>query len=361
MQQELKVLIIGLGLIGCSLGLALKESPRVKTIMGFDNDPVALQKAADIGIIDSSVTLESGVPEADIIFLCTPLGSYGPLLGRIKADMQPGTIVSDVGSTKEQVMKLFQDLPEQVFGIGGHPMAGSEIKGINGADRYLFENAVYCLTPDPGLPESVLASLIDLLRITGARIKIMEAAVHDELVATVSHIPHLTAVALVNLTRGSEDHLMMAAGGFRDTTRIASSSPEIWNDILFFNRNHILQQLDALILNLNSLKGALANSDADYINEELKTAKQIRDQIPRVHRGLIPSFYDIVCIVPDKPGIIGQLGFILGQEDINIVDIEILRVREGDGGTIRLGVPSEAAARKAVTVLKDHSIKAWQR
>ncbi len=361
MQQDVKVLLIGLGLMGGSLGLALQESPRVHKIMGFDGDPEALQKAVDMGIIDSPVSLESGVQEADIIFLCTPLGSYGALLGSIKAELRPGTILSDVGSTKEEVMKLFQDLPERVWGIGGHPMAGSEIKGIQGADRYLFENAVYCLTPDRSIPKQVIESLVDLLSITGARIKMLEAAVHDELVATVSHIPHLAAVALVNLTGGSEDNLVMAAGGFRDTTRIASSNPEIWNDILFFNRNHILDQLDALIINLHRIRNALASSDTEYINEELSRAKQIRDKIPRVHRGLIPSFYDIVCIVPDKPGIIGQLGFILGQEDINIVDIEILRVREGDGGTIRLGVPSESAAHKAVNVLKAHEIKAWVR
>ncbi len=361
MQQEVKVLLIGLGLMGGSLGLALRESPRVLNIMGFDSDSAALQKAIDIGIIDRPVSLESGIPEADIIFICTPLGSYPALLGSIRAELKPGTIISDVGSTKEHVMKLFQELPEQVWGIGGHPMAGSEIKGIHGADRYLFENAVYCLTPAPGLPETVLDSLVDLLGVTGARIKIMDAAAHDELVATVSHVPHLAAVALVNLTGGSDAHLMMAAGGFRDTTRIASSNPEIWNDILFFNRNHILNKLDSLITNLHILRDALLSSDADYINDELNRAKRIRDKIPRIHRGLIPSFYDIVCIVPDKPGIIGQLGFILGQQDINIVDIEILRVREGDGGTIRLGVPSESDAQKAVNVLKSHQIKAWIR
>ena len=361
MNQKLKVFIIGLGLIGGSLGLALRDSCRVGQVTGFDNNPESVQKALDVGIIDCSVSLESGAGQADIVFLCSPLGSYSELLGIIRSELRPGTIVTDVGSTKEEVMRLFRDLPEQVWGIGGHPMAGSEIKGIQGADRYLFENAVYCITPDIRVPREALDLLLEILSVTGARIKIMEAASHDELVAAVSHIPHLAAVALVNLTGGSDAHLLMAAGGFRDTTRIASSNPEIWNDIIFSNRDHILNKLDSLINNLHTLRDALASSDADYINEELNRAKSIRDKIPRIHRGLIPSFYDIVCIVPDKPGIIGQLGFILGQEDINIVDIEILRVREGDGGTIRLGVPSESDACRAVTVLKGHSIKAWKR
>lgn len=361
MEPKLKVFIIGLGLIGASLALNLKDSTRVETVTGFDRDPNTRDQAIHMGVIDSWKNVAEGAREADVIFLCTPLGSYQEILGRIRAELNPGTIISDVGSTKEEVMKLFQDLPSGVWAIGGHPMAGSELKGLAGADRYLFENAVYCLTPSPQIPGPVLESFMKLLAVTGARIRIMEAGLHDELVAAVSHTPHLAAVALVNLTRGRKDCLMLAAGGFRDTTRIASSHPEIWNDILCFNRHHILKQLDGLIANLQDLKQALADSNFQHLNQELGQAKQIRDQIPRVHRGLIPSFHDIVCIVPDKPGIIGQLGFILGQEGINIVDIEILRVREGDGGTIRLGVPSEAAARKAVKVLKDHSIKAWLR
>ncbi|NLO21516.1 MAG: prephenate dehydrogenase [Syntrophomonadaceae bacterium] len=361
MAPKLKVFIIGLGLIGASLGLNLRDSSRVVTVMGFDQNPDTRDQAIDMGVIDYWKNIADGAREADVIFLCTPLGSYREILANTRIVLRPGTIISDVGSTKEEVMKLFQDLPAGVWAIGGHPMAGSEIKGLAGADRYLFENAVYCLTPGPQVPAEVLESLIDILAVTGARIRIMEAAVHDELVAAVSHIPHLAAVALVNLTQGREGYLMLAAGGFRDTTRIASSHPEIWNDILLFNRHHILDKLDELIANLQDIKQALVQSNFQHLNEELWQAKAIRDQIPRAHRGLIPSFHDIVCIVPDKPGIIGQLGFILGQEGINIVDIEILRVREGDGGTIRLGVPSEAAARKAVTVLKDHGIKAWQR
>jgi len=357
----LNVFLVGLGLIGGSLGLALKESPLLNSIMGFDINHETIKKAIDIGSIDMSVGLREGTGKADIIFLCTPLGSYASILGEIMPALRPGTIISDVGSTKKEVMKLFQQLPEQVWGIGGHPMAGSEIKGINGADRYLFENAIYGLTPDENTPEEKVNLLVDLLKITGARIKMMDAARHDELVATVSHIPHLAAVALVNLTEGADENLMMAAGGFRDTTRIASSNPEIWNDILFFNRDHIVDKLDTFIAHLQTLREALANNNTDSINQELYCAKEIRDKIPQVRRGLLPSFNDIVCIVPDNPGIIGQLGFILGQEGINIVDIEILRAREGDGGTIRLGVPSKENAYKAVRVLQSHDITAWVR
>ena len=238
-------------------------------------------------------------------------------------------------------------------------MAGAEIKGINGADRYLFENAVYVLTPMDNVSQEKLNFLSNLLSATGARIRIMSALQHDQLVATVSHIPHLSAVALVHLTGGREEDLMMAAGGFRDTTRIASSTPELWEDIIFSNRDILLDKLDGFIAHLTDIKSALQNGDIPAMHEKLSRAKTIRDLIPRASRGLMPGFSDIICIVPDRPGIIGFLGSILDQHNINIVDIEILRVREGDGGTIRLGVPSPDDAEQAVQALLANNIKAW--
>ncbi|HHV15482.1 MAG TPA: prephenate dehydrogenase [Gelria sp.] len=353
------VFIIGLGLIGGSLGLALRGNPQVKTVSGFDIDPQTMQQAKQIGAIDNGVAFTTGTAEADVIIICTPLRFYAEIIEEIKAYLKPGCIVTDVGSTKQPVMQLFKHIPDHICCIGGHPMAGAEIKGINGADRYLFENAVYVLTPADNVTRQQLDFLSNLLSATGARIRIMSALLHDRLVATVSHIPHLSAVALVHLTEGREEDLMMAAGGFRDTTRIASSTPELWEDILFSNRDMVLDKLDEFIAQLTEIKSILEAGDAQAMHEQLSRAKAIRDLIPRVRRGLIPGFSDIICIVPDQPGIIGSLGLILNQHNINIVDIEILRVREGDGGTIRLGVPSPDDAEQAVQALLAHNIKAW--
>ncbi|MDD2619265.1 MAG: prephenate dehydrogenase [Syntrophomonadaceae bacterium] len=355
------ILIIGLGLIGGSLGLALKESPLINKIIGYDQDRKTLDKALEIGAIDETLSLEGGVADAHIIFLCTPLRFYPQIIEDIKPHLKAGTIISDVGSTKQEVNRIFTGLPSEIWAIGGHPMAGAETKGIFGADRYLFENAVYVLTPPLGLPPEVLQLLSDLLASTGARITVMDAALHDKIVATISHLPHLAAVALVGLTKDDNDSLMLAAGGFRDTTRIASSDPGLWEDILFSNRDPVLKELEELIKNLNKIKMALQINNHGIIQNELRLAKDIRDKIPRMRKGLIPEFCDIVCIVPDKPGIIGQLGKILGNEGINIVDIEILRVREGDGGTLRLGVPSSEDACRAVKALQSNGIKAWER
>ncbi len=355
------ILIIGLGLIGGSLGLALKDSPGLGIIMGSDMDKESLEKALSIGAVDKIVSLEEGVPEAEIIFLCTPLGTYKGIIDQIKPFLKPGCLISDVGSTKLDVMRLFDTLPPGVFAIGGHPMAGAETQGINGADRYLFENAVYILTPRTDTPPEVQDMLIKILGVSGARMEIMDARIHDQVVATVSHIPHLAAVALVQLTEGSQQGLMMAAGGFRDTTRVASSNPNLWEDIVFSNKVPLLEQLDGLIGRLAIIKDALQNDDRECLRRELQSAKDIRDSLPRIRKALIPSCYDLVCIVPDKPGIIARLGSILYGEGINIVDIEILRAREGDGGSIRLGVPTQEMAEKAVEALQAQGIKSWLR
>lgn len=358
--MPVNVLIIGVGLIGGSLGLALKASPEVERVIGVDEEDT-IEQAVAMGAIDSGGKLELACGDADIIFLCTPIGTFGEIIAEIKTKIKPGAILSDVGSTKQEVMRIFTELPDNVYKIGGHPMAGSEIKGINGADRYLFENAAYILTPAPGTPDIIIGFMQQLLSSTGARIKLLTAERHDELVAAISHIPHLVAAALVNLTRGEEEQLMMAAGGFRDTTRIASSNPELWENIIFSNQDLIVDKLGVLIQDLIKLKEAIRNGDREKVVQELSCAKDTRDRIPLVHRGIMPGFSDIVCIVPDKPGIIARLGSILSEKDVNIVDIEILRVREGDGGTIRLGVPSPADAVEAVAALQAKGIKAWVR
>lgn len=357
--MTVNIFIIGLGLIGGSLGLALRDTEKRIKVIGTDCDTETVQRALEIGAIDESSSLVQGTAQADVVFICTPLKTYPGIIEEIKPYLRDGCIVSDVGSTKQTVMQVFKTLPANVWAIGGHPMAGAEIKGINGADRYLFENAVYVLTPGHNVPEHIIKYLNDLLSSTGARIKIMEDSIHDRVVAAISHIPHIAAVALVNLTAGREDELLLAAGGFRDSTRIASSTPELWEDILFSNRDILLTKFDEFMNELKDIKMALESGNTASLYNKLTLAKTIRDRIPKARHGLIPGFSDIICIVPDLPGIIGMLGSILSRYSINIVDIEILRVREGDGGTIRLGVPSLEDAETAVKALLSCDIKAW--
>ncbi|NLK51725.1 MAG: prephenate dehydrogenase [Syntrophomonadaceae bacterium] len=354
-----RVAIIGLGLIGGSLGMAFSNSEQVELIYGFDSDSETVQRALEMEAIHCTGTLEAVVQDADFVFICTPLKSVKGVIPSIAAYLKPGCVVTDVSSTKEQVMRLLSELPVGVHGIGGHPMAGSEKHGIGAADRYLFENAVYVLTPVVGTPLEVLAALSALVEETGARVKVMDAEQHDRVVALISHLPHILAMSLVNLVAQEEDALLLAAGGFRDTTRIASSNPELWEDILFSNREKVSQGLDAIIQELSQLKEELDTLQRKAVRLRLDSARQVRDSIPQRRKGLIPEFQDVITVVPDRPGIIGQLGGWLGSHGINIVDIEILRAREGDGGTIRLGVPTKQEALRAVSILHEQGIKAW--
>lgn len=355
------ILIVGLGLIGGSIGLALKGSVAVNQIAGFDQDPLIMEKALELGAVDYCTPLTAGAEKADIILLCTPVNTFPGIIDEIKDILNPGTILTDAASTKQQVMEWFSRLPEHIYTIGGHPMAGGEALGILNADKYLFENAVYVLTPAVGTPPDVTAKLTAVLSETGARTMILAADYHDEIVAAISHIPHIIASALVSLTHGDRDKLALAAGGFRDTTRIASSDPALWQQILLSNRVPIVKGLDDFIEILESFRNLIVGNNDQQLYEKLKQAQETRNQIPHVRKGLMPGFVDIICIVADEPGIIGKIGNILGTQSINIVDLEILHAREGDGGTIRIGVQSSEQAELAVKALQGHAIKAWVR
>lgn len=354
-----EVLIIGLGLIGGSLGLALQGSPLVKRVTGTDLRPEAVKQAIEMGAIQDSPALSQAVAVADIILLCAPMAAYPQILQDILPFMRPGTLVSDVGSTKTRVSALFARLPQGIIGIGGHPMAGSETAGILGADRYLFENAVYVLTPRPDTPASALARMSSLIEVTGAKVHVMDADLHDQIAAQVSHVPHLAAAALLNVTKGDRRAMMMAAGGFRDTTRVASGSPSLWQDIVMSNSKYICGELEKLINELSSVQHAIEQGRQEEVLAMLEEARTIRDKIPGLQRTFLGSCSDIICLVPDQPGVIGQLGNILGLFQVNIMDLEILRIREGDGGTIRISVPDIDAAQRAVEALGREHIKAW--
>lgn len=312
-----------------------------------------------MGAIDEDPGLLNAVSRADIIFLCTPLRAYAEMLKHILPHVRTGTLITDVGSTKTMVARLFSRFPEGIYGIGGHPMAGKEVAGIKGADRYLFENAVYVLTPFEHTPPEQMDRLSRLLAETGARVRFMDADLHDRVVAQVSHLPHLAAAALLNTTAGEKQAMMMAAGGFRDTTRVASGDPVLWQDIILSNREYIAAQLDCFIAELGNIKKALNEGGSEVLLAKLEKARKIREDIPSLQRTYLGDRTDIICIVPDQSGIIGQIGNAMGFVQVNIVDIEILRVREGDGGTIRISVADREAAHRAVAALQKDGIKAW--
>ncbi len=351
--------IIGVGLIGGSLGLALGERQLAGHICGVDVNRDNLAMALAAGAIHQAAALPEAVSEADLVILAAPVGVTGALLKEIKQYIKAGAIVTDVGSTKEEVMGQAGELIGDCF-VGGHPMTGSETVGFSGADPYLFENAFYLLTPTPENDTGALDTVRRLVRAIGAVLMEMSPREHDLVTAAISHLPHFMAVSLVNAVAGmpvGDKAMALAAGGFRDTTRIAAGSPTMWRDIFLSNREQVLKTLNYMRIAMDELETALRRRDAEKMMHILSGAGTVRKKLPLRPKGYLPYIYEIVVTVPDRPGIIAGLAGMLGEADINIVEIEILRAREGYGGTIMVGFATVEEQELAMELFQDKGIK----
>lgn len=361
------VVIIGVGLIGGSLGMALLSRGLAGKVTGVDLDPENLSMAVETEAVSQGVPdYKTVISDADLVVVATPVGFTLEIVKNIVPLVKPGCVITDVGSTKGKIVNEVQKLlPEGVHFIGGHPMTGSEITGVKGADRYLFENAVYVLTPANTTDREVVSKLRVMIESLGAKVVELDADEHDLMVAAVSHLPHLAATALVNtvgeIDKDHEGLLMLAAGGFRDTTRVASGHSLMWKDICISNSDNILAVLEKYIGSLLQIRQFIETCDAIGLEDGFIKARKLRENIPSKLRGYLPLIHEIVVTVPDKPGVIGNLAGILGSHDININDIEILRVREGEGGTIRLALGSEEQIERAVRVLREKGITVKKR
>lgn len=358
-----KISIIGLGLIGGSIGLAIKRTSPQTQITGVDvnaeNIQIAIRrKAIDKGTID----LKTGVSEADIIFLATPINTMYEVVPQIIPYLKKQAIVTDVGSCKTEIINTLEKiLPSDCYFVGGHPMAGSEQAGMANADPYLLENAVYVLTPTQNTNQHAVLVLKQLIETMGANVITMDPARHDLIVAAVSHLPHLIAVNLVNTVgeyaEQDELTLMLAAGGFRDTTRIAMGHENVWTDIFRNNAETLLQVLKNFNNNLAKFESLIANDSYLELKQSIAKARQIRRQIPLKPKGLLPKIYELTLTVPDEPGMIAKIANILSEKNINIIDIEILRVREGEDGAIRIGLKEEKDLNAAIQLLKQNNFE----
>lgn len=351
------VSIFGVGLIGGSLALCLKGRPDVKVI-GYSNRPSSAEKYVQRGVVDYGTTsVQEAAEQADFIFLCVPVGMLEEYMGMLsRLNLKPGCIITDVGSTKASVARCASALKlSNATFIGGHPMAGSERSGVEAASSLLFENAYYVLTPDESTPQEAVDRLTELLACTKANIVKVDANSHDEIVGAISHLPHMIAVALVNQVRGySEQNSLyesLAAGGFRDITRIASSDPVVWRDILVNNRGVLLSLLRDWSAETAKFAQMLENADGEAIEEAFRMAGQFRSQMPERRKGMIQSIYDCYVDVPDHPGIIGKIASELGENRINLSNIHIIESREDVPGILRLSFRSQESLDQAIDLL----------
>lgn len=285
-MKKLYITIIGMGLIGGSLALAFKRSLGENIfITGIDNDSQTLANAKDSGAVDvATADFAQGVKQADIVFLSTPVLQMVPIIKQILPFLSAKTIITDTGSTKQYIWHQLQSiLPHDIYYIAGHPMAGKEHSGFLAADADLFRHKCYVIVEDTGAPAAAITKLCDLLVLTGASITTMDIAKHDRCASLISHIPHVTAAALVTLLNNSsrdiEANLKLAGGGFKDTTRIASSNADMWADVLLSNPEAIVQHLEELKGILDNVIKDINAGDRTKIYDYFSLAKQRRDNI----------------------------------------------------------------------------------
>jgi prephenate dehydrogenase len=352
-----RIALIGAGLIGGSIALALREQKLVGEVKCYDLNQEACRKAVECGAADHlSQTATEAVQDADLIIIAVPVLKTLELIKEILPAVKDGALITDVGSTKGAIMAAVEQiLPLSAHYIGGHPMAGSEESGISGADPALLENAIYVLTPGLDTPGPVIDRLSKMISKMGAEPIIIDPLNHDRVVALVSHLPHLTAASLVQSVMDAGDRELiqtLAAGGFRDSTRIALGNPEVWRDICISNRWALLSALKGFRKNLDTVEKLLTEQDGDAIHEYLLRARDYRGSVPHRGRGILPEIYELIVLVRDTPGAIGKLTGLLGEAEINIDAIEIIHVRELSGGSIRLGFKDPETRQKALELLK---------
>ena len=361
-----RVAIVGVGLIGGSLALAWQERRPDLTIVGWDNRPDVLRAGLERGILDEAATsLQQATERADIVVLATPISAILSIIEDMAAWLSPSTIVTDVGSVKTPVVEAARQhlSGDQVF-IGGHPMAGAEQGGLDNADAFLFENASYVLSPGRFEQTAAYAALSELVEAVGARVVTMEASRHDHVAACISHLPQLVAVALMNLAAQKSQIdpavLQLAAGGFRDMTRIASSPFDLWAPILRSNRTEVTATLEELITALISVKSALGEDDVSSLAPSFEQARSVRETIPRDFKGFVNPLADVYVYAEDRPGVLAFITGTLFEDNISIKDIELLKVREGTGGAFRLSFVDDRTANAAVTTLEAVGYRAYR-
>lgn len=285
-MNKRNIVIIGIGLIGGSLGFAIKDYFKEAVhIWGLDSHEETLKKAAALGAIDS-FTCEYGVAvkDADMVFLSTPVLQIVPMIEMILPFLKAGTIITDTGSTKRYIWDRIKNiLPNDIYYVAGHPMAGKEHSGIMAADKNLFRNKSYVIVQDTGAPNHAIEKVCEILKATKANITTMDIAQHDRCASIISHVPHVVAAALVTLLNQSssdiEANLKLAGGGFKDTTRIASSNADMWADICISNAEPIMRNLQELKEILDVVITHIGETDRQGLYDYFSSAKQRRDTI----------------------------------------------------------------------------------
>ncbi|MCD0502215.1 prephenate dehydrogenase [Bordetella petrii] len=273
--------VVGVGLIGGSAALALRQAGLVGQVLGVGRNAQSLAQAQALGLIDGVASVEEAAAQADIILLATPVGSLGAILAQLRPHLRAGALLTDAGSTKAEVVAEARAALGDRIGqfVPGHPIAGAERSGPEAADATLYRGRTVILSPLPENAPQGVARVRDLWQACGAHVIDMDADAHDRVLASVSHMPHLLAAAYMAQVAGADDaatRLALAGSGFRDFTRIAAGSPEMWRDILLSNRDALRDELAAVRAVLDQIEHAMAGGDGAALEALLARAAEVR-------------------------------------------------------------------------------------
>ena len=351
-----KVGFIGLGLIGGSIAKKMKADHPDIHIYATAHHEETVKEAYREGLIDNDTLLPlTAFHDCDIIFLCAPVQRNLDYLSELKDIIQKDCYITDVGSTKTEIHEEVIRLGLEANFIGGHPMTGSEKTGILAADKTLLENAYYIITPTAITPQSDVEDFREFIRSLGSIPLILDYKTHDYSTAAISHLPHMIAYSLVNLVQQIDDDnetmKSIAAGGFKDITRIASSSPVMWQNICASNREQILVLMDKYTALLSRLRSYIESSDEQALLDFFQSAKDYRDSLSLPNIKTESTYYELFVDLPDETGGIAKVSRILADAGISIKNIGIVNNREFEEGILHISFADERSRSKAKELL----------
>lgn len=362
----MKIGFIGLGLIGGSIAKAIRYFYKDCKIIAYSRTRAKLEQALQDGILNQILNnVDENFTDCDYIFLCAPVENNAKYLEQLKTIICPTCIITDVGSTKSDIHQKVKELDMEANFIGGHPMAGSEKTGYENSKRILIENAYYVITPTEQVSKEAVENYRAFIASLKALPLILSYQTHDYATAGISHLPHLIASSLVNLVKDSDTKdgvmKMIAAGGFKDITRIASSSPEMWEQICMTNRENIASILGDYITSLNKIQQQLLSADHHAIYELFESSREYRNSLPPKGNGPIQRIYEIYCDMVDETGGIATLATILASNQINLKNIGIIHSREFIEAVLRIEFYDEASMKQATEILRKYRYVIYER
>ncbi len=361
-----KIGFVGLGLIGGSIAKTIHRIHPDITLIAYDIEQQSLALALEEQVITAACeTLTEDFADCRYIFLCAPVQKNADFLCRLSSFAGKNCIITDVGSVKSSIHQKIAGTSLSPFFIGGHPMAGSEKSGYKNATPYLLENVYYILTPSPEADPELAEEFQQFIQSLGAIPILLDYREHDFTTAAVSHLPHILASSLVNLIKDldNREEIMkrVAAGGFKDITRIASSSPIMWQQICLTNREQILNLLDAFLASLEQVRTEIASSQEGSLFDFFQSAKDYRDSLPLTGSGPLPQIYEIYCDMVDEAGGIAALATILATNQISIKNIGIIHNREFQEGVLHIEFYEEKALQQALVLLRKYHYTVHER